>query len=142
MNDEPIQIQATAPTTPTTTPEQERARIQQIMRDLAAQVMRQEQAAPGLQDPELLRWAAAKLKGEDTPVPAASPAPAPPVSAPAPPAPQPQRPLATTGSEGVLHIQRQPAETTPPAPTIISPTVNPGQSRNTDGNYTQDNGEQ
>jgi hypothetical protein len=132
--------------------EEDRAKIQQIMQDLAKQVLQQEQMQPG-QDPELIQWAMNKLEGVETSLPAAAPVPAgmtglggrpaiqqaaglppEPSQPPLPPA-QPAEPeVAQDGSEGVLHIQRTPDQT-PGA------TIQPTQSGGTASNDTQDNGE-
>jgi hypothetical protein len=118
--------------------DEERAKIQQVMQELAAQVLRYEQDTPGLQDAELVRWATNKLSGNPNPVPISTPPPAPPAPSPVPvppvsvPQPPQQIAPAAPGDEGVLHIQQTPGET-------IQPSGNsPGGTGNT---YIQDNGE-
>jgi hypothetical protein len=123
--------------------EEDRIKIQQTMQELAAQVLRQEQTAPGVQDPDLVQWAKNKLSGND-----AAPVPMPPTPVPTPPPARPTQTVeptapatssATTAAaqgdegEGVLHIQRP------------GQTFQPGSSQ-TDGgpasNNSQGNGEQ
>lgn len=117
--------------------EEDRAKIQQTMQDLAAQVLRVEQSMPGVQDVELVRWATSKLSGNAgaAPVPVPPPVPSPtPAPSPAPQAPQQVvAPQAVNEDEGVLHIQQTPGET-------IQPTG--GSPNGTNNNYTQDNGVQ
>jgi len=119
--------------------EEDRIKIQQTMQELAAQILRQEQTAPGVQDPDLVRWATNKLSSNPAPPapvssPPPSPAPQPPAASPSQsPAPIQLQPAADTGEEeGVLRIQ-QPGQT-------IQPSA--GQQNNGSGsNFTQDNGE-
>ncbi len=84
--------------------------IQQPLRELAAEVLDKEKAAPGSQDPELVRWATDKLSGNQT----AMPAPAAPVTPPQPQSPQPMGPSLGEGDGGVLHIRQMPGQTIRP----------------------------
>ena len=68
----------------------------------AADVLRQEQAAPGSQDPDYVRWAAEKLNASQTAVPT-------PVQ---PESPQPA--VMNEGDETVIQIQQIPGQTIQP----------------------------
>lgn len=89
---------------------EDKSQIQQILRELAAEVLRQEQATPG-QDPEYVRWATNTVNGGG----AAAPAPMPPVASVQPQTPQPESPsVAESGEEGVLQIRQTPGQTIKP----------------------------
>lgn len=94
----------------------------QSLQDIAADVLSREQAAPGSQDPDYVRWAESKLSGGQT----AAPTPSLPV---APTQPQPPQPLAAPISEGnetVLQIQQIPGQTIQPTENVIKPNGGQG----------------
>jgi hypothetical protein len=102
---------------------EDKSQIQRMLRDLAAEVLRQEQANPG-QDPEYVRWAQNTLSGATAPPP--SPAPSA-VSAQPQPSASEGAPL-DEGGEGVLQIR----QTSTPGQTI-QPTEAPNRSDNGQG---------
>jgi hypothetical protein len=123
--------------------DEDRIKIQQTMQELAAQVLRQEQTAPGAQDADLVHWAKNKLSGSDAapvpvpPTPVPTPPPAPPAQMVEPTVPAPAAPIGTTAQddedEGVLHIQR-PGQTFQPG---SNPTDGGSASNNSQGNGEQ-----
>lgn len=89
-------------------PAEDPAQIQRPLLELAQEVLRNEKAAPGSQDPEFVRWANDKLSGKVTAMPAS-----------ATPTQQPQAPQPAGSSfgeehEGVLQIRQMPGQTIHP----------------------------